>query len=60
MSERSLKTFNIPYRDSDLPLNDLSIERTEEIEKKVMPLLMEELEKFRLENPEYFKEERKK
>lgn len=54
MLEKELKTFKIPYTDADLPINNLSANRADEIELKVLPKLNEALEKLRKEHPEYF------
>ena len=60
MPENLLKTSQVPHKDSDLPINDLSVERTAEIEAKVLPGLMEVLEKLKKENPELFKNPERK
>jgi hypothetical protein len=46
---------NITFDDRNLPINTLSVEETERIEKIAMPLLKEALEKLRLEKPHLFK-----
>jgi hypothetical protein len=60
MSEKDTNNFKSPFDDSDLPINDLSVERTEEIEKMVMPLLLEAAKKLRKEKPHLFKSTNKK
>lgn len=44
-----------PFNDSDLPLNDLSIERTEEIERLVLPRIKKAAKRLRKEKPHLFR-----
>jgi hypothetical protein len=39
MNEKKSNNFSIPFKDCDLPINDLSIKRIEEIEQVVIPRL---------------------
>jgi hypothetical protein len=55
MSEKKPHNFKRPFNDSNLPINDLSVERTEEIEKLVIPRLTEAFKKLRQEKPHLFK-----
>jgi len=45
----------IPFDDRKLPVNDLSVERIEELEKIIFPKLKEAFNKLRLEQPHLFK-----
>jgi hypothetical protein len=47
------------FDDSNLPVNDLSVKRIEEIEKVAMPLLNEMLDKLSQEQPHLFKSSKK-
>jgi len=55
MSEKEPFDFKSAFDDRSLPINNLSAERTEEIEKILMPRLLERLEKLRKEKPHLFK-----
>ena len=60
MSEKKSKNFKSPFDDRDLPVNNLSVQRTEEIEKLVIPNLTEAVENLRKEKPHLFKSAGKK
>jgi len=60
MSERKSNNFKSPFDDRELPVNNLSVERTEEIEKLVVPQLTEAAESLRKEKPYLFKSTSKK
>lgn len=55
MSGKKPYDFRTAFDDSKLPVNDLSIERMEEIEKLATPLLKEAAEKLWKEQPHLFK-----
>lgn len=55
MAEKEQKTLSIPYKDKDLPENNLSPERMEELEEKALPQLMEALEEYKKANPGTFR-----
>jgi DNA-binding TFAR19-related protein (PDSD5 family) len=55
MSEKKPLDFRSAFDDRSLPINTLSAERAEEIEKILMPRMLERLEKLRLEKPHLFK-----
>jgi hypothetical protein len=59
MSGKKSHNFKSPFDDSNLPLNDLSVERTEEIEKLVLPRLNEAFKKLHQEKPHLFKASKK-
>lgn len=54
MPEKPTKILKLPYNDADLPSDNLSLERTLEIEEKVMPELLAQLEELRKKNPAIF------
>ena len=60
MSEKKLNNFNSPFDDRNLPVNNLSVERTEEIEKLILPQLKEAMDNLRKEKPYLFKDSNKK
>lgn len=47
--------FISPFKDRDLPINELSLKRIEEIEQLVMPKLQGAFAKLRQEKPHLFK-----
>lgn len=53
MNEKS-RGKSIVFDDRNLPHNTLSVKRVEEIERILMPRLLEALEKLRLEKPHLF------
>lgn len=53
MNEKS-RSKSIVFDDRNLPHNTLSVKRVEEIERILMPRLLEALEKLRLEKPHLF------
>lgn len=55
MSEKKSHTFKEPFDDSNLPINNLTSERMEEIEKLMLPRLTEAFKKLRKEKPHLFK-----
>ena len=57
MPEKPTKILKLPYKDADLPTDDLSLERALEIEEKIMPKLLAQLEELRKKNPEIFEKQ---
>jgi hypothetical protein len=55
MPEKPIKILKLPYKDADLPNDDLSLERALEIEEKIMPELLAQLEELKKKNPKIFK-----
>lgn len=55
MSEKKSHSFKSAFDDRKLPINDLSVERIEEIEKILMPDLLSKLDKLRKEKPHLFR-----
>jgi len=51
MPEKKSNNFRIPFDDRDLPLDDLSVERTEEIERLVMPRMEKAFEELLKKKP---------
>lgn len=58
MSEREPHNFKAPFDGRDLPINNLSPERMEEIETLMMPRLKDAFAKLRKEKPHLFKSEK--
>ncbi len=54
MAGKKSTLSKVPLKDTDLPVNNLSPDRIEEIEKKAVPRMMEALEKLKKENPDAF------
>lgn len=54
MPEKPAKILKFPYNDADLPTDNLSLERSLEIEERVMPELLAQLEELRKKNPAIF------
>jgi len=59
MSAKKSHSFKASFDDSDLPVNNLSPERMEEIETLMVPRLKEAFEKLRKEKPHLFKSSKK-
>lgn len=60
MSEKSTKTkATVSFDDRNMPPNDLTVERIEQIEKAAMPIFDRLLEELRNKKPELFKLSRK-
>jgi hypothetical protein len=55
MLEKSQYDFKNPFDDKDLPINNLSAERMDEIERLVVPKMKEAFNKLRQEQPHLFK-----
>lgn len=54
MKDKKQYDFKSAFDDRNLPVNDLSTERIEEIEKIAMPRIKQILEKLRKEKPDLF------
>ena len=54
MSEKKPYDFRSAFDDRGMLVNDLSAERIMEIEKILLPGIVEQLEKLRLEKPQLF------
>ena len=59
MSAKTPYNFKSAFDDRSLPNNDLSAKRIEEIEKVIMPDLIESIEKLRQDKPHLFKTSKK-
>lgn len=59
MSAKKSHSFKAPFDDSDLPINNLTPDRMEEIEALMMPRLKDAFEKLRKEKPHLFKSPKK-
>jgi len=55
MSAKKPRKLRQPFDDSYLPVNDLSPERVDQIEKIVLPRLDAAFQKLREERPELFR-----
>lgn len=55
MFAKKSHSLKAAFDDSDLPVNNLTPERMEEIERLMMPRLKDALEKLRREKPHLFK-----
>jgi len=55
MAVKKSHKFKEPFDDRGMPVNDLSLERSEQIEKLAMPLLEEAFKKLKTEQPHLFK-----
>lgn len=55
MSEKKKHNFKSAFDDRKLPVNDLTVERMEEIEQLIMPSIKNAIEKIRKEKPSLFK-----